>query len=99
MVESFEEYGRSMPSCPHTHHSRPWLLFHSEIEFEFAELILASSLLGSQVDSLIKMVGQICDGEPFMVRNHCELETLWEGASDILAPVCCSFNVPVYYSQ
>ena len=88
-----------MPSHPCTHHSRLWLPFHSEIEFEFAELILASSLSGSQVDNLIKMVGQIHDSEPFMVRNHHKLEILWEEASDILAPVCCSFNVPVYYSQ
>jgi hypothetical protein len=76
VVESFEEYGHSTPSHPHTHHSKPWLSFHSEIEIEFAELILASLLSGSQVDSLIKMVCLIHDGEPFIVRNHHKLETL-----------------------
>ena len=83
MIESFKEYGRGVAPRSRTHHSKPWLLFHSEVEF-FAELVLDSSLPGSQVGHLIKMASQICDGEPFMLRNHRELKALGERASHTL---------------
>ena len=71
------------------HHPKPWLLFHSKSEFALAEIILNSSLSSSQVDCLIEVVQTLIhNGEPFMVRDHCELKTLWEVASDMLAPVC-----------
>jgi hypothetical protein len=90
VVESFEEYGTGTGRPPHqrAHHPKPWLPFHSKSEFALAELILNSSLSSSQVDCLIKVVQTLIhDGEPFMVRDHCELKTLWEAASDTLAPV------------
>ena len=90
-VESFEEYGASVPSHPHAHHPKPWLPFHSESEFAFAEIILESSLSSTQVDCLINVIWNlIYNGELFMVKDHCELKTLWKGASDMLALVCLS---------
>jgi hypothetical protein len=42
-----------------------------------------------QVDALIKVVHKLLDhNEAFRVRSHEELEKLWVGASDELAPVC-----------
>jgi hypothetical protein len=72
----------------HASHSKPWLPFHLESEFAFAKLLLESALSSEQVDSLNKAVQNLVGGEVFAIKNSKELETLWEGASDPLAPVC-----------
>jgi hypothetical protein len=48
----------------------------------------------TQVDALIKIVHKLLKHqEPFMVQDHKELEQLWVGASDSLAPVCVLYPV------
>jgi hypothetical protein len=86
-IKSFETYGTES-SQPRASHSKPWLPFHLENEFAFAKLMLESALSNNQVDSLIKVVQNLIGGEAFAVKDSKELETLWEGASDPLAPVC-----------
>jgi hypothetical protein len=86
-IESFKTYGMES-SQPCASYSKPWLPFHLEDEFAFAELMLESALSNDQVDSLIKVVRNLIGGEVFTVKDSKELTTLWEGASDPLAPVC-----------
>lgn len=65
----------------------PWLPFRSESEFSFAEIVLESAMSNTQVDALIEVVRKLLEQkEAFLVRNHKELEKLWVGASDELAP-------------
>jgi hypothetical protein len=98
IVDSFEEYGSGVPPCPYAHHLKPWLPFYFKDEFMFAELVLDSSMSSVQVNCLIKVVQKLIhNGQLFMVRDHRELETLWEGASDTLAPVCLLHCVPIFY--
>lgn len=66
----------------------PWLPFSSESEFSFAEIVLESAMPNKQVDALIAVIHKLLKhNEAFRVRNHEELEKLWVGASDELAPV------------
>lgn len=67
----------------------PWLPFNSESEFTFAEIVHESALSNKHVDALIRVVHKLLESkEAFRVQNHKELENLWIGASDELAPVC-----------
>jgi hypothetical protein len=50
--------------------------------------MLQLSLSREQVTSIIKVVQTLIGGEPFTLKDSNNLETLWEGASDTLAPVC-----------
>jgi GTPase Era involved in 16S rRNA processing len=66
----------------------PWLPFNSESEFSFAEIILKSAMSNRQIDALIEVIHKLLKhNEAFRVQNHIELEQLWTGASDELAPV------------
>ncbi|KAF8220440.1 hypothetical protein L208DRAFT_1333745, partial [Tricholoma matsutake] len=76
------------------HSKRPWLPFHSQAEFCFAKIVLDSAMSNTQVNTLIKIVHKLLKHqEPFMVQDHKELEQLWIGASDELAPVCVLYPV------
>ena len=101
-VKSFEDYGRDYgrakpkPSSPRS--TMPWLPFHSEAEFSFAEIVLESAMSNPQVDALIQVIHKLLERRgQFVVRNHEELEKLWVGASDELAPVRVTYAATVEY--
>ena len=81
-VKSFEDYGHTQQKPPSPRTTMPWLPFHSESEFSFAEIVLESAMSNGQVDALIGVIHRLVkDKEAFLVRNHGELEKLWIGAS------------------
>jgi len=89
IIEAFEDYGRNTANnAPRPQaHPKPWLPFHSESEFSFAEAVLEVGMSHSQIDNMIDIIRNIVQkGEPFVVKDHRELEQLWEEASDMLAP-------------
>ena len=89
VVKSFGNYGHSKWAAPPTPPIIPWLPFNLETEFLFAEIVLESAMSNKQVDALIKVVHKLLEhNEEFRVWNHEELEKLWVGAFDELAPVC-----------
>lgn len=69
---------------------RPWLPFHSEAEFTFAEITLQAALSNKQLDGLIKVVHKLMkgSGESFQIQDHSDIEELWLQASEGYAPVC-----------
>lgn len=88
-VSSFADYGHGKPAAPVVYSPMPWLPFNSESEFSFAEILLESAMSNHQIDALIDVVHKLLEHkEAFRVRNHFDLEKLWTGASDHLAPVC-----------
>jgi len=93
LFESFENYDRGKPAAPPSAPSpppaMPWLPFNSESEFAFAELVHESAMSNKHIDALIRVVHKLLGSkEAFRVQNHKELQNLWIGASDELAPVC-----------
>jgi hypothetical protein len=94
-VEPFKNYGRARPKPPPGRSTMPWLPFHSETEFSFAEIVLESAMSDVQGDALIKVIHTLLKDkeEVFIVQNHKELEKLWVGASDELVPVCPTYQL------
>lgn len=89
LIESFEIYNHDKSATPPSPPTMPWLPFNSESEFTFAEIVHESALSNKHVDALIRVVHKLLESkEAFRVQNHKELENLWIGASDELAPVC-----------
>jgi hypothetical protein len=89
LTESLEDYHCGKPEAHPSPPVMPWLPFSSESEFSFAEIVLESAISNKHVDALIRVVHKILEGkEAFRVKNHKELQILWTGASDELAPVC-----------
>jgi hypothetical protein len=88
-IESFENYNRGTPAAPTPPPVMPWLPFNSESEFSFAEIVHESAISNRHVDALIQVVHKLLERkEAFRIQNHKELQNLWIGASDELAPVC-----------
>lgn len=70
------------------HNHRPWLPFRSKAEFEFAEVALQSAMSNKQLDALINVVHTLMKGEEaFEVKNHRDVQALWDRASESLTPV------------
>jgi len=69
---------------------KPWLPFHSQAEYTFAEIALQSAMSNKQLDALIKVVHTLMKGkENFELKSHCDVQDLWNRASDSLTPVSC----------
>ena len=87
-IDAFEEFGRtSAPPAP-VHSHRPWLPFHSKAEFEFVEVALQSAMSNKQLDTLINIVHTLIKGNnTFEVKNHRDVQALWDRASESLTPV------------
>lgn len=85
---SFETYQRRTTELPPVTNERPWLPFHSESEFTFAEIALQAALSNKQLDNLIAVIHKLMGGqEQFAVKNHGDIEKLWSQASEDYAPV------------
>ncbi|KAG6904007.1 hypothetical protein DXG01_013245, partial [Tephrocybe rancida] len=86
--DAFENYG-TRPSNPLPFDDKPWLPFHSEIEFVFAKIMLDCAISNKNVDALINVVRALLEsGGPFEVKDHKDLENLWTSAAGLhgLAP-------------
>lgn len=87
-IDAFEEFGRTSTPPTSVHSRRPWLPFHSKAEFEFAEVALQSAMSNKQLDALINVVHTLIKGkEAFEVKNHRDVQALWDRASESLTPV------------
>lgn len=70
------------------HNLSPWLPFRSKTEFEFAEIALQTAMSNKQLDALINVVRTLMEGkEAFEIKNHSDVQTLWDKASESLTPV------------
>jgi hypothetical protein len=94
-IDAFEEFGRtSIPPTP-VHSHCPWLPFHSKAEFEFAEVALQAAMSNKQLNALINVVHTLIKGkEAFEVKNHHNIQALWDRALESLTPVG---NHPIIY--
>ncbi|KAG6905286.1 hypothetical protein DXG01_003681 [Tephrocybe rancida] len=84
----FENYG-TRPSNPLPFDDKPWLPFHSEIEFVFAKIMLDCAISNKNVNALINVVRALLESRGlFEVKDHKDLENLWTSAAGMhgLAP-------------
>ena len=87
-VDAFEDFDRTTTPPTAVYNLSPWLPFHSKAEFEFAEVALQTAMSNKQLDALINVVHTLMEGkEAFKIKNHCDVQTLWNGASESLTPV------------
>jgi len=90
-VDSFDDFGKTdFITLPPILNQKPWLPFHSQAEYTFAEIALQSAMSNKQLDALIKVVHTLMKGkEHFELKSHCDVQDLWNRASDSLTPVSC----------
>jgi hypothetical protein len=87
-IDSFEEFDRTSTPLTPVYNHHPWLPFHSKAEFKFAEVALQSAMSNKQLDALINVVHTLMKGnEAFEVKNHRDVQALWDRASESLTPV------------
>lgn len=87
-IDAFEEFGKLATASTPVHNLSPWLPFHSKAEFEFAEVALQTAMSNRQLDTLINVVRTLMEGkEAFEIKNHHDVQTLWDRASESLTPV------------
>jgi hypothetical protein len=87
-IDSFENFGKVNLAPPPIRNRTPWLPFHSQAEFTFAEITLQTAMSNKQLDSLISVVHILMEGkEPFKIKNHRDVQNLWDKASESLTPV------------
>lgn len=87
-IEPFDQYQARNTSTPPILNRRPWLPFHSEAEFSFAEIALQTAMSNKQLDALINVVHTLMKGdEPFKLKSHRDVQELWDKASSSLTPV------------
>ncbi|KAG6912741.1 hypothetical protein DXG01_012533, partial [Tephrocybe rancida] len=77
-IEAFDVFGL-YPSNPFPFDTKPWLPFRSELEFDFAKIMLDSALSNKHVDALIKII---------RLEGKSDLHNLWTSAAGLhgLAP-------------
>ncbi|KAG6914712.1 hypothetical protein DXG01_015761 [Tephrocybe rancida] len=82
-IKPFETYGiRPAYSAPVD--DQPWLPFHSDCEFKFAEILLASALSNKHIDELIAVVHSLRDPQiTFEVKSHEDIDNLWTSAAGL----------------
>ena len=85
--EYHSQYRRPTPRNP----AKPWTPFRTRAEFEFAEIALDAALNKRQVDALLTVFRRCFEGEDSMdLKDHNELQKMWELASVIHTRVCSS---------
>jgi hypothetical protein len=88
-IDAFEDFDKRKMPRPSVLNAKPWLPFHSQAEFVFAEIALHAALSNKQLNALINIVNTVKEGkEEFQLRNHHDVQALWESASSSLTPVC-----------
>ncbi|KAG1726527.1 uncharacterized protein EDB91DRAFT_1239637 [Suillus paluster] len=86
-VHRFEDYrcGPGAPVVPPTIDPEPWRPFRNRIDFEVAELAHEAALTHEQIDQLIGLIHRSrC--ELFTLRNHKDMQDMWDAASYKLTP-------------
>jgi hypothetical protein len=87
-IDAFEDFGKTNNPPAPVYNCHPWLPFHSKAEFKFAEVALQSAMSNKQLDALINVVHTLMEGkEAFEVKNHRNVQALWDRASESLTPV------------
>lgn len=87
-LAAFEEYRDRPPVNPPLAKSEPWSPFVSRADFEFAEIALEAALTKDQVDSMIKLIGRLTQGQDFFtLTSHRDLRKAWDAASELVTPV------------
>jgi hypothetical protein len=60
----------------------------SRADFEFAEIALEAALTKDQVDSMIKLIGRLIQGQDFFtLTSHHDLRKAWDAASELVTQV------------
>jgi hypothetical protein len=60
----------------------------SRADFEFAEIALEAALTKDQVDSMIKLIGRLIQGQDSLtLTSHSDLRKAWDAASELVTPV------------
>jgi hypothetical protein len=60
----------------------------SRADFEFAEIALEAALTKDQVDSMIKLIGRLTQGQDlFTLTSYRDLRKAWDAASELVTPV------------
>jgi hypothetical protein len=60
----------------------------SRADFEFAEIVLEAALTNNQVDSMLKLIGRLTQGQDFLtLTSHRDLRKAWDAASELVTPV------------
>lgn len=63
------------------------LPFSTQIDYEYADLILDAGLNMQQSNRLILLLHKVAQGERFTIKTHSEVQKLWKEASGKLAEV------------
>lgn len=79
----FDEYGKesdSLKSPPVS--SEPWSPFPHRLDFDIGELIHEAALTKDQTNRLLSMIHRCVQGEPYTLRTHKDLESVWDSAAE-----------------
>lgn len=89
LIQSFEEFRtESFPLDPASLDDKPWRPFKCRADFEFAEVALEGGLKQSQIETLLRLIGDISSGKvEFTLRSYGDLKNSWAEASKRLTPV------------
>ncbi|KAJ3555947.1 hypothetical protein NM688_g2296 [Phlebia brevispora] len=80
-IEHFGDYGADEDAIrDHVSDFHLTAKFGSQVEFEFAELILDAGLNHKETDRLLKIVHKIRAGAPFSFKTHTDIESAWDTA-------------------
>ncbi|KAF9470013.1 hypothetical protein BDZ94DRAFT_1329905 [Collybia nuda] len=100
LTESFSQYISQNTATPPICNRQPWLPFHSEAEFTFAEITLQTAMSNKQLDALIAVVHKLIKGgEAFKLKSHRDVQDLWDGASKSLTPFVKHIVTVPYHNQ
>jgi hypothetical protein len=94
-----EDYNSSLPRPTNIPtEEKPWRPFRTRIDFEIAELILATHMNKDQTTNFLKLLHEIAaDPKCFTIANKKDLDNAWEGARSYHASGVSTHNLfPVY---
>ncbi|KAI0739985.1 hypothetical protein C8Q80DRAFT_1222134 [Daedaleopsis nitida] len=87
-ISRFADFTRAKAQYETPLNEEPWRpAFHSRVDFDFAELVLAAALKKEQVDRLIKLIRTIENREDeFTFNTHTDVKNSWDEAAKKLTP-------------
>ncbi|KAG2130572.1 hypothetical protein BD769DRAFT_1297979, partial [Suillus cothurnatus] len=62
-------------------HASSWELFHTRLNFEVTEIVLAAAMTKDQTNRLFELMCCAASAKDFTLQSHDEVRTLWKMAS------------------
>ncbi len=93
----WEDYGRdkTQPSPANYNNRKPWQLFKSRIDFEFAEFALHAGLNHGQMSVLLDIVRRVtASPKDLSFESASDMQAAWETAKDKQPTVCIIYLYP-----